>query len=181
MAMSPSIKKTSLGFSLIELLVATAILGSISLVGVQFLWDTLTTRSKQYSIEGSADNFRLLVSTLTKAIQSAKSVSVPESSKIEIKSNIEVTDEPCRTIRLNSTDGVIEQAIDDSLPTCTPPDDSQPFRPLTKEEINIQSLEFSPLGDSLQVVTIKIEGTYKDNLGEHPISFNTTVAPRTTL
>lgn len=172
MDMLRCIKKKNSGFSLIELLVATAILGSISIVGVQLLWDTLSTRSKQYSIEGSSDNFRLVITNVTKAIQSAKSVSIPNSSTIEI------TGTPCRTIKLNADNQAIEQAIDDS-PSCMPPDSG--FLPITKEEIDVQTIDFSPIGDLVEVVTIKFEGTYKDSLGEHPIYFNTSAAPRVTL
>lgn len=183
MPMSLNIKKTNLGFTLVELLVAIVIFAGVSMVGVQLLWDTLSTRSKQTSIESSSDNFRLFVSTLTKAVQSARSVKVDPAdlSKIEITAKIDVTGEPCRTIKLNTTDQTIVQATDNTLPFCQPPDDSASFSPLTKPEIKIQQLEFSSPGNSVQVVTIKIKGVYEDNLGDHPLDFQTTIMPRITL
>lgn len=162
--------KENRGFTLIELLIATAILGGLAVVGTQLLWDTITTRAKQSSLEGAQDNFRLVASTLTRAIQSAKSVNVSNATTIEIRG------EPCRTVRLTGI--TIEQAIDSSS-SCLPP--TSGFVPLTKTEMNIQSLDFSPIGSLPKTVTIKIGGIYKDGLGEHPLNFQTTVAPRITL
>lgn len=170
--MSPRIKKESLGFSLIEILVAVAILAGLSVVGTQLLWDTLTTRAKQTSIESASDNLRLFTSTITKAIQSAKSISIPDFSTIKI------TGDPCLTIRFNSGNKTIEQAIDSSS-SCVPP--SGGFKAITKSEMIIQNLEFSPAGGLPQVVTIKIDGIYKDGLGEHPVNLTTTVASRISL
>lgn len=158
---------------------AVAIFGGLSILGTQLLWDTLTSRARQTSNEDASDNVRLAVSTLTKAVQSAKSVSVPNPSTLQI------TGEPCRTVRLNSTDHSIEEAIDSTSPICTPP--SSGFARITKGGVVIQTydgslpLEFSPVGSSLQSVTIKVKGIYKDNFGENPINFETTVVPRVAL
>lgn len=173
MLMLPSTKKKNLGFSLIEVLVAAAIFSGLSILGTQLLWDTLTSRAKQTSIEETADNVRLVVSTITKAIQSAKSVSVPDSVTLQI------TGEPCRTVKFNPTDKSIEEATDATSPSCTPP--SNGFTRITKGEVVIQNLEFSPTGNLVQSVTIKVGGIYKDTLGEHPINFETTVASRIAL
>lgn len=170
--MLPPTKKGNFGFTLVELLIATAILGGLAVVGVQLLWDTVTTRAKQSSLEGVQDNFRFVTSTLTRAIQDAKSIDIKSATAIEIMG------EPCRTIRWNSVDKTIEQAIDDS-PSCVPP--TSGFVPLTKTEMSIQSLDFSPVGNLPKTVTIKIQGIYQDGLGEHPLNFQTTVAPRITL
>ncbi|MDP3998941.1 MAG: prepilin-type N-terminal cleavage/methylation domain-containing protein [bacterium] len=164
--------KNSQGFSLIEVLVAIAILAGLSFVSTQLLWDTVTTRSKQVSIEGSSDNLRFFTQTLTKSIQSAKSVSIPDTSTIK------VTAQPCRTLRFNSSLQTIEQAVDDSA-SCVPP--TAGFQTLTKDQITVTFFEVSPVGDFPQAVTIKLQGTFKDGLGEHPIDFITTVSPRMNL
>lgn len=174
MLMLPLTKKNNLGFSLIEVLVAATIFGGLSILGTQLLWDTLTSRARQTSNEDASDNVRLTVSTITKAIQSAKSISVPDLVTLQI------TGEPCRTVWFNSTDKSIEEATDATSPSCTPPPSGGGTR-ITKEGVVIQNLEFSPPGNSLQSVTIKVEGNYKDNFGEHPINFETTVASRVAL
>lgn len=172
MLMSLHIKKGELGFSIIEALVILAIFGTLSIIGMNLLVDTLATRSKQTSIEGASDNFRLFTSTITTAIQSARSISIPDSSTLKITGN------PCRTVRLNLAAKSIEQAIDSS-PSCLPPESG--FAPVTKDEIIIQNLEFSPIGDLPKFVTIKIDGFYKDGLNRHPINFSTTITPRIAL
>lgn len=173
--MSLRIKKFDFGFTLVELLVAIAILGGLSLVGVQLLWDTLITRSKQYSIEESSDNFRLFASTLTKSIQSAATVSIPDSSTIKI------TGSPCRTLRFNFLAKTIEEAQKEAIgdpPVCSPPDTG--FIAVTKDKLTIQSVEFSPVSVlPSSTITIKIQGFYKDTQGEYLINFETTVTPRT--
>lgn len=161
------------GFTLVELLVSVAILGAISLVTVQMLWDTLTVRSKQVSIENSSDNFRLLISTLSRSVQSAQQVSVPNSSTLEIKGS------PCRTIRLTG-DGSIEEAVDSSV-GCVPPSSS--FRKITKEGITITKFELLPEGSNLKSVTVAIQASFKDPLLPEPdeYSFQTTMVPRSVL
>lgn len=162
------------GFTLVELLVATAILGIISVIGVQLLWDTITTFSKQNSIEASSENLRTFIDNFTNDIQEAKSISVPNSNTIEITGNI------CRTIKYNPTQKWIEEAQDKSIP-CTPPDSTALFIKVTQEEIVINRFEISPTGLLPETVFFQIEGFYKDSLGQHPIKFSSNVTPRVTL
>lgn len=188
-AMSPPIKKNqglalrnSKGFSLIELLVATAILAGVSLVSVQLLWDTLSTRSKQYSIEGSTDNVRLLVSDLTKAIQGAKSVTIIDSWTIQIVGS---PPNPCQTVILNDNQQMV-RAIDSNHPCSPPLPSTGSFSPMSPEAIIITNKQsslpfFSPIGNFSNFITIKIKGVYQDSLGEHPFDYQTTVTPRVTI
>lgn len=162
------------GFSLVELLVATAIIGIISVIGVQLLWDTLTTFSKQNSIEASSENLRTFIDNFTNDIQEAKSISVPNSNTIEITGDI------CRTVKYNPTQKWIEEAYDRVVP-CTPPDSSALFVKVTQEEILIDKFEILPVGLLPKTVFFQIEGFYRDSLGEHPIKFSSNITPRVTL
>jgi len=157
------------GFTLIELIVAIGIFGALSLVSVQVLWDTLSTRSKQYSIENSASVIRPIVATLSQAIVSATYINVVSSTQIQI------TGLPCRTIQLNSTTKALEQATATGA-SCTPP--TSGFTPLTPPAISITSLSFAPTGVQPKAVSISIAGTYKDSLGSHAFQYNFSVSPR---
>lgn len=164
-------KKTA-GFTLIELLVATVILAGISVVSVQLLWDSVSLRSKQTSIEQSSDNFRLLINNLTKEVQGAQSISVPNAETLEIVSS------PCRTIRKTADGKGIEEATS-TVDPCTPP--TSGFVKITQDQFAVRTLEFTPLGTILKSVTMKIAGDYKDSLGNHPVDFQTTISPRVSL
>ncbi len=164
--MLPNTRKTNLGFTLIELLVGVAILSGISILSVQMLSDTLSSRAKQISIENTSDNFRLLINTLTKAIQEATNV------ELENPETLKITGEVCQTIKLES--GSIIQEIDQD---CMPP--AEITQILSKENIQVQSLTFSQNTGSL--VNIAIQGVYKDNLGEHPFNYETAVVSRISL
>lgn len=159
--------KKNQGLTLIELLIATAIMGIISLSSVRLLWGTLATRAKQHSIETSSDSSRFLISTITEAIQSSQSIGVssPFSSSITIKGT------PCRIIRLNGN--IIEQAIDDNV-ACNP----VTFKPMNQPEISLQNLKFSPQGTPPKAIKIEMSGVYKDSVTDHPFNYSTTVSVR---
>jgi len=157
------------GFTLIELIVAIGIFGALSLVSVQALWDTLTSRSKQYSIENSTSAIRPIVATLSQAIVSATYINVVSTTQIQI------TGLPCRTIQLNSTTKALEQATVTGA-SCTPPTGG--FTPLTPSTVSITSLSFSPIGVQPKIVSISIVGTYKDSLGSHAFQYDFSVSPR---
>ncbi len=160
------------GFTLIELLVAIAIFGALSLASVQTLWDTLTTRSKQYSIENSASAIRPIIATLLQAITSASSVTVVSATQIQI------TGAPCRTIQLNVATNALEQAVNASDP-CTPP--ASGFVALTPPAVTITAFSLSPTGATPKVVLIAVGGTYNDSLGSHAFEYNVSVSPRVSL
>ena len=162
------------GFTLVELLVATAIISVISIFGVNLLWDSLTSRAKQDSIETTSESFRTFLVTLTRSVQEANSINIPNTTSIQI------TGKPCLTIRYNLTDKSIEEAID-TTPTCVPPAAGASFIRLTREELKVQKFELSPTGFLPNFISVKIEGLYKDSLGEHPFNFYSTITPRVTL
>ena len=175
--MLPPIKKY--GFSLIELLIAMAIFSSLALVSVHLLWGTVSTRTKQSSIEEANDNLRLLVSNLTKEIQSAKSVSL-DNCTLGICHTLKISGDICRTIRWNTydpTDQYVEEAVDSANP-CQPPITN--FSRISKKQIFIDTVDFSsPTGaGQAKIISIKISGLFKDNFGNHPIEYETTVTPR---
>lgn len=160
------------GFTLIELIVAIGIFGALSLVSVQALWDTLTTRSKQYSIENSASAIRPIVATLSQSIMSASSISVVSATQVQI------TGSPCRTIQWNSTNKSLEQATANGA-SCTPP--TSGFTALTSPPVSITTFTVTPVGATPKVVSISIAGTYKDSLGSHAFQYNFSVSPRVSL
>ncbi|OGK61355.1 hypothetical protein A3G65_01305 [Candidatus Roizmanbacteria bacterium RIFCSPLOWO2_12_FULL_37_7b] len=172
MLMLRNTKSSQKGFTLVELLIAAGILSILSIVSVRLLWDTLSIRSTQYAIEYSSDDFRKAISTMTLAIQSATTITIPDSATLEISG------EPCRTFKYNTTSKSLEQALDDS-PTCEPP--TSGFTQMTQNEIEITTFDFSPIGERPEIVKIDMEGSFSDSIGTHPFSFYTTVASRITL
>ena len=169
--MLPNINK-NYGFTLVELLVAIGIIGIISVISTQLLWNTVTTRAKQESIEVSSENFRTFIKYLTNSIQEAGSINIPNSSTIEIKGKI------CRTIHLKADK--IEEAQSFAA-NCLPPDTSASYLRVTPVGVELDTYTFSPTGLNPDSVTITIIGIYRDSLGEHPINFVTSVTPRITI
>jgi prepilin-type N-terminal cleavage/methylation domain-containing protein len=165
-----SIEK-SRGFTLVELLVATVIIGIIATISTQLLWDTVTNRSKQDSIEISSENMRTLVNNLTNYIQEADSIDITSPGEIKIKSDI------CRTYLFDSIEKNIKMAEDNSLP-CEPPDPATSS--ITQKGVEIDNFTLSPTGTNPSVITLTIIGNYNDSLGEHPINIVTTITPRVT-
>ena len=169
--MSRNIKVNILsGFTLVELLVSVAIIGIISMISIQMLYDGVTLRSKQYSLETSSESVRVFLKQISKAIVESKDVEVPTSDKILITGeNI------CQTF---SYDGVGKKILYSKVESVECAEIGS--QPIMDPEIEIIDLSFSPIGDSLSVVNIEIEGVYKDSLGEHPINYKTSVSPRMT-
>lgn len=163
--------KMKQGFTLVELLIAISIVGIISAVATQLLFDTVTTRSKQQSIENSSDDIQFFVFDITKSIQESKSINIPDAQTIEISKDTE-----CIKMRYNSPDLSIEKAID-ANPPCNP----SLFVKTTQENTKITKLDFSPIGFLPKTVNIKVEGSVKDAFGDHPINFETNVMPRVSL
>jgi prepilin-type N-terminal cleavage/methylation domain-containing protein len=157
---------------LIELLVAIGIIGIISVISTQLLWNTVTTRAKQESIEVSSENFRSFIKYLTNSIQEAKSINISNSSTIEIKGTV------CRTIHLDAHK--IKEA-QNTAANCTPPVPLASDLPITPVGVDITTFTFSPTGLQPNNVTITIIGKYIDSMGEHPINFVTSVTPRITI
>ena len=160
------------GFTLLELIIAIAIIGSLSVVSLQSLWDTLSSRSKQYSLENSSSALRNVINTLTEAIVTGNQVNVVSSSVIKI------TGTTCRTIQYDNSTKSLVQATSD-VPTCTPP--TTGFVPLTPVNITITSFTFAPVGPFPNFVTIVITGFTQDSLGKHDFNYTTTVTPRITI
>ncbi|MDP3955471.1 MAG: prepilin-type N-terminal cleavage/methylation domain-containing protein, partial [bacterium] len=113
--MLQNIKKNH-GFTLIELLVAVTIMGAISAVSVKLLYDTVSVRSKQYSIENSADSVRLILSTMSSTIQSGQNITFPSANSIKIMGYTDKTTNitPCWQFQYNSTKKTIEQIKDET-------------------------------------------------------------------
>lgn len=157
------------GYTLVELLVAILIIAAISVISVNILWDSLTTRSKAYAIERSSDNFRQFIQTLTNSIYEAKAINIPSSGVIEISGD------PCMTLSFNSGGNYIE-GLSDLSTNCTPP--TSGFERMTDESIIVARFDTQPVGNLPTDVNVEITGVYKDSLGEHPFEYKTTIHPR---
>lgn len=160
---------TKRGFTLLELLVAMAIFGALSLVSVQSLWDTLSTRSKQYSIENSTSVIRPVIAAVTQQVISASSINIFSASEIRITGTT-----LCTTIKQNGTAIVLGT---DAVATCAP----GTFTPLTAPPVSITTFSITPTGMSPKVVSVSITGLYKDSIGSHNFQYNFSVSPRVAL
>ncbi len=163
------------GFTLLELLIGMAIFGALSLVSVQMLWDTLSARSKQYSIENSTSSVRPILATLEQAIASASTSSIISATEIQI------TGTTCRTIKLNGSKIVQEVAV---TSPCAAPTISVSSPSLTPENFNVTTFLLAPSpypNTNPNIVTITIGGTYSDGLGSHTFYATTSAAPRVSL
>ncbi|MGD8744389.1 MAG: prepilin-type N-terminal cleavage/methylation domain-containing protein [Candidatus Woesebacteria bacterium] len=169
------------GVTLVELLVAVAILGIVSVISVQGLWDIVTSRNKQYQLENSSDLFRSFLSSVSRDLVESSEVKVISTSDLRVKGA-----KSCRVIRHNSTDNSIEEFVDTTDgceldcvddPVCL--SSKGGFRKVSNESYDITKLEFSPVVDFPDSIGISIEGTFEDNLGSHNIDYTTSVSPRT--
>lgn len=161
--------KKNQGLTLIELLIATAIMAVISLSSVRLLWGTLATRAKQNSIETSSDSSRFLISTITEAIQSSQSIGI--SSPFSSSITIGVGSTSCQIIFLNGT-----TVYSNDNPPCNP--DTSIAKPMNQSEISLQTLKFTPQGTPPKAIKIEMSGFYKDSVTDHPFNYSTTVSVR---
>ena len=157
---------------MVELIIAVAIIGGVIAVSTQLLYRVVTSRSQQYTLEDSVETIRLVTRTITSAITTSDSLSIPNSHTLTI------TSQPCQTFRFNSTGSFIEHATDTSA-NCTPPNSG--FVTLTPDNLVVTSFDFSPVSTLPDVVNISLEGYYNHPFGQQPINISTTAVPRITL
>jgi prepilin-type N-terminal cleavage/methylation domain-containing protein len=158
------------GFTLIELVVATAIFGAVSLISVQMLWNTLSSRSKQYSIENSSSVMRPVLSTITQAIESATRINVSGSQ-------IRIWGSPCRTIEWSG--GMIKQSIVDT-PLCDPPLDATTSITPGPPDFTVDIFDITQTS-SPTIINIKVRVTYQDKLGSHVVDMTTSAVQRVNI
>ena len=157
------------GFTLVELLVAIAIIGIISIVGVRILYDVVSIRAKQQTIEDSSDSFRVLARLITKSVMESQSVSVPNSHELRI-----IGEDHCQTIRYDPVTGsILHSKITNP---CTPPDAG--LIKLTSDDLVITNCNLSPTGVSVKVLSLELQGYYKNSLSNHPLVYKTTISSR---
>lgn len=155
------------GFTLVELLVAAAVIGILAVVSTQMLFDTVTLRAKQNAIETTSDFSYLALESIISSIKSAKNIEV-KSGGAEI---IITRSSDCLGFRFNNTDKTIEKTQTLSCPPSS-------YSKLTPEGVQINSLTFAPEGTSLANVYISVSGEIKDAFSAHPFNFETNVFPR---
>jgi len=159
------------GFTLIELLIAMVVIGVISAVSTQILFDTLTVKSKQNSLEQSTDASYVIIEQIVSSLKTAKSVNIPNANLIEIQG-----DALCVNYRYNLVNLSIERAQDVN-PPCSP----DLYLTLTRQDTKITNFNFSPPGFLPENVSILIEGESQNSLGVHPFKYQTSVVPRVSL
>lgn len=162
---------TKQGFTLIELLVATVIIGILSIVSTQMLFDAISIKSKQNAIQTSNDTGYVILEQITRNVRQAQSINIPTNDSIEITYK-----SICINYRYNLTNLSIEKA-QETNPPCNP----SVYTIITPEELNVTNVNFSPLGESPENVSVLIEGEIKDSLGAHPIKYQTNVKTRISL
>ncbi len=158
------------GFTLVEILIAVAITGIISIISIQGLFDIISIRAKQQSIEESSENFRIIIRALSKAATESINIDIPNINEIRITGEKE-----CQTIKYNSVNKSLEKALVSQNP-CIPPDSN--FQTITNSEITITKFSLSPIGQNVKLILLEVEGYYKNSLGDHPIKYTTTITKR---
>lgn len=160
------------GFTLLELLVATTILSVISVVTTNILFETITTRSKQYSINSSNNEVRDFINEISKSIQEAYNIDIPNSNLILISGK------ECTAYKHNLVNSSIELATDTSS-NCTPP--TSGFVQVSSTNFKVDNLTFSPISNQTRSISLNLKGIYKIANQSHDVNFSTTVFNRLSI
>lgn len=162
------------GFTLIELLIAVVIFGIISIISVQGLYDIVSIRAKQQTIEDGSDTVRVIARQISKSVTEANSVNVIENSMLETKNPLE-----CHTFQYDSSSGLIWHKIEYSTEdtVCVAPEPTIDNAIIT-DDLVINSFTLTPLGTHAKAIHLTIEGTYENSLGDHPVKYSTTITRR---
>lgn len=166
------------GFTLIELLIAIAVFAIISIISVQGLYDIVSIRAKQQTIEDSSDSLRTIARLISKSVTEADRVAIENSGTLlKTENNYE-----CHTFQYSS--GLILHKISKSTePTetdpgtpCTPPTPAITDT-ITTEDLSIDSFTVTSI-DGNKAISLSITGSHTNSLGDHPIKYSTTIARR---
>ena len=163
-------QKLSKGFTLVELLVASAIMGLVGIVAVQLLYDSVSYRAKQRTIEDASEDLRQIARIITSAVVESQNISVVSPHEIRV-----VSSSSCHTFRYDSADNSVKLAKDPNYP-CAPPDTG--FYDITSADMVVTDFNVYPVGDSVSFVTIEIEGEYKNSVDSHSVRHTITATPR---
>lgn len=185
--------KTSKGFTLIELMVSVSLFAILVAVSIGSLVTIYNSNRKAENMQIAMDNLNLVIEKMSRNIKFGKyyycSSGTPTYYSEEDAENRDVSD--CASgrdsfyfyndddelvgYRLNN--GVIEESVESDTV-------SQPFTPLTSDQINIDNLSFFALGalngDNQQPrVSIVISGTVgEDQKEESEFNIQTSVSQR---
>ena len=161
------------GFTLVELLIAIAIIGTISVISVQLLYDIVSIRAKQQTIEDSSDSFRIVSRLISKSIMEARYISIQDTgTSVQI-----IQDESCQTISYNLENSSIRYKSTDST-SCANIASLTADDNITSNDLIITKFLLSQLDEKARVILFEMEGYYKNSLGNHPINYTTTITRR---
>ena len=163
-------KKIS-GFTLIELLISAVIIGVLSIVTTQLLFNALTTKSKQNTLTLSSDTGYVVVEQISRNLKNAQGIEITAGNQIAITNQ-----SVCINYRYNSSNLTIEKATD-SNPPCNP----SVYFEITPQDFKVKNLYFSPEGTSAENVSLLIEADVKDSQGVHPVKYQTSLKTRISL
>jgi prepilin-type N-terminal cleavage/methylation domain-containing protein len=175
-----NIDNSTNGFTLVELLIAIAVFGIISVISVQGLYDIVSFRAKQQTIEDSSDSLRIITRQISKSVTEADRITI-ENTGTTLKTENEIE---CHTFTyesgniLHKISKSIEPTEDDPGTPCTPPTPGLTDAITSDDYTNIDNFSLSPVGSNVQVVTLEITGQYTNSLGDHPINYSTTITRR---
>lgn len=160
------------GFTLIELLIAALIIGVLSIISIQLLFDTVTVKSKEYALTSSSDEAFRLMENFASSLKAAKSIDVKAGGKqVDF-----TTSDSCVSYRYNTANKSIELA-EDSIASCNP----SIYIQITSSGFTIDDFSLSPEGALPENINIAVEGEIKDPLSSHPFKYETNVFPRISL
>jgi prepilin-type N-terminal cleavage/methylation domain-containing protein len=164
MSVSTNIK----GFTLVELLIALGIIAGLSVAATALLWDMITVQSRQAAATTGNHQAQLLVHTLSKHVQAARTVSVPNAHTLELRG----TD--CITYRYIP----INQHLERATFVCG---SSPVFETIHPASMKITTFALSPVMPQTSLVNLTLSGQVEDTVTTHPFSIHTTVTKRSNL
>jgi prepilin-type N-terminal cleavage/methylation domain-containing protein len=159
------------GFTLVELLVAIAIMSTIAVASTRLVFDAVSYRAKQYGVDESSEAVRSILSTLRQDVQSATGFPAVGSTLTVTGYKSDGT-QYCTTTKLNGN--YLESG---KASTCG----AIVFTRLHSDLVTITAFNAQKDSSHLNMLNITISGKYKDKLGEHLFTNHTALTSKAML